>query len=187
MGEWLSEDWLHALVANFVRIVEFGAALVIFVGVAVGLVRFASEEFRGRGARSFQRIRLTVGRYLALGLELQLGADLLRTSVAPTWQQIGQLAAVAALRTALNYFLQREIAQEESRSEPGGTTPDGLAGSRVRGPPRGGAAAGEGTGPGGAGGPGGGDGAQRSEAAIGPTPPPARGASATHPRSDGDA
>lgn len=115
MGEWLSEESIHAFVAYLVRFVEIGAALVIFVGVVVGLLRFASEEVRGHGAWSFQPIRLTVGRFLALGLELQLGADLLRTAVSPTWQQIGQLAAIAAIRTALNFFLQREIAEEETR------------------------------------------------------------------------
>jgi uncharacterized membrane protein len=60
------------------------------------------------------RVRLSLGRWLALGLEFALGADILRTAVAPTWQEIGQLGAIAALRTALNFFLEREIAREEA-------------------------------------------------------------------------
>ena len=40
------------------------------------------------------------------------GADILRTAVEPSWDEIGRLAAIAAIRTALNYFLQREIAQD---------------------------------------------------------------------------
>ncbi len=43
------------------------------------------------------------------GLEFQLAADILRTAVAPSFEEIGQLAAVAAIRTALNYFLERDI------------------------------------------------------------------------------
>ena len=54
-------------------------------------------------------IRLELGRWLALALEFELGADILRTAVAPTWNEIGQLAAIVVLRTALNYFLQKEI------------------------------------------------------------------------------
>ncbi|MFC7735153.1 DUF1622 domain-containing protein [Roseomonas sp. GCM10028921] len=52
---------------------------------------------------------LRLGRWLALALEFELGADILRTAIAPTWSEIGQLAAIAAVRTALNFFLQREI------------------------------------------------------------------------------
>ncbi|MDK1349083.1 DUF1622 domain-containing protein [Streptomyces sp. 378] len=62
------------------------------------------------------RIRLTLGRFLPLGLEFQLAGDVLRTAVAPSFTEIGQLAAIAAIRTALNFFLGREIAQE--RAEP---------------------------------------------------------------------
>ena len=61
-------------------------------------------------------VRLKLGRWLALALEFELAADILRTAVAPTWSEIGQLAAIAALRTALNFFLQREIDSAERRS-----------------------------------------------------------------------
>jgi uncharacterized membrane protein len=54
-------------------------------------------------------IRLSLGRWLALALEFELAADILRTAVAPTWTEIGQLGAIIILRTALNYFLQNEI------------------------------------------------------------------------------
>lgn len=55
-----------------------------------------------------EAVRLKLGRWLAVALELELGADILRTAVAPTWNEIGQLAAIVVLRTALNFFLQRE-------------------------------------------------------------------------------
>lgn len=70
-------------------------------------------------------IRLHLGRWLAVALEFELGADILRTAVAPTWAEIGQLAAIAGVRTALNYFLQKEIDKAQARrsvqpSDPGG-------------------------------------------------------------------
>jgi uncharacterized membrane protein len=58
-----------------------------------------------------------LGRSLALSLEFLLGADILRTAVEPSWDEIGRLAAIAAIRTALNYFLQREIAQDARMSD----------------------------------------------------------------------
>lgn len=43
--------------------------------------------------------------------------DILRTAVAPTFTEIGQLAAIAAIRTALNYFLGKEIERERDEVE----------------------------------------------------------------------
>ena len=101
-------EWLRLLVETL-------GATVIGVGVMlaiVGLVRHATTQ-RGR---SFTPIRLAFARYLTLALELQLAADILSTSVAPTWDRIGKLAAIAIIRTALNYFLSREV-QEEKKEE----------------------------------------------------------------------
>jgi len=56
-----------------------------------------------------EEVRLRLGRWLAVALEFELAADILRTAVAPTWNEIGQLAAIVVLRTVLNYFLQEEI------------------------------------------------------------------------------
>ena len=71
-----------------------------------------------KGDRSFTPIRLSLARYLTLALELQLAADILSTSVAPTWDRIGKLAAIAVIRTALNYFLNQEMKEEAASVEP---------------------------------------------------------------------
>ena len=102
-------EWLRLLV-------EALGACVIAAGVViviVGLVRYALS----RGG-SFIPIRLAFARYLTLALELQLAADILSTSVAPTWDRIGKLAAIAVIRTALNYFLSRELKDETASAEP---------------------------------------------------------------------
>lgn len=109
----LGEHWLRAAVFLLVRIVEAGAALVIFVGALLGFGRFLGAMLQRRGAEGFVAVRLDLGRFLALGLEFQLASDLLRTAVAPSFQEIGKLAAVAAIRTALNFFLSREIKEEQ--------------------------------------------------------------------------
>lgn len=57
---------------------------------------------------------------LALGLEFQLASDVLTTAVAPTFVEIGKLAAIATIRTALNYFLAREIKSEREELERAG-------------------------------------------------------------------
>jgi uncharacterized membrane protein len=112
MSTILGEATLRTAVFILVRLVEAAGALVIFFGAASGFVRFLWAAIVHRNAASFTPVRLDVGRYLALGLEFQLASDLLRTAVAPSFAEIGKLAAVAAIRTALNFFLGREIREE---------------------------------------------------------------------------
>jgi len=115
----LSEDLLRGLVDVLVRLVEAAGALIIFVGAAIAFVRFLVAAARPRTEHEFTRVRLGLGRYLALGLEFQLASDILSTAVAPTFEEIGKLAAIAAIRTALNYFLGKEIERERAEVESG--------------------------------------------------------------------
>lgn len=108
----MSEAWLRQAVSFLVRLVEGGAAVVIFAGACVGFARFLWRSIVRRRADSFTPVRLDLGRFLALGLEFQLASDLLRTAVAPSFEEIGKLAAVATIRTGLNFFLGREIRRE---------------------------------------------------------------------------
>lgn len=112
-----SEDVLHAWVELLVRLVEAAGALIIFVGAAVAFVRFVHAAVQVGTEHRFTRIRLGLGRYLALGLEFQLASDILSTAVAPTFEEIGKLAAIATIRTALNYFLGKEIEKERAEVE----------------------------------------------------------------------
>jgi uncharacterized membrane protein len=60
--------------------------------------------------------------WIVLALEFALGADIARTAIAPTWDEIGQLAAIAAIRTGLNYFLERDIEEAQPSPETVATT-----------------------------------------------------------------
>ncbi len=97
--------------------VETLGALVIAVGVCMVVVALARNALHERST-SFTPIRLTFARYLTLALELQLAADILATSISPTWDRIGKLAAIAIIRTVLNYYLTKEIRDEQVRQEP---------------------------------------------------------------------
>lgn len=117
MNEFLSEEGLRDAVALAGRVVEAGGAMVIVCGVVLAFVRFVVTALRDQRAASFVPIRLDLGRFLALGLEFQLASDILRTAIGPTFREIGELAAIAAIRTALNFFLAREIREERAEIE----------------------------------------------------------------------
>ena len=106
------EDVLADVVGVLVTVVEACGAAVILIGAVWAFARFVQVGLRRRDTSAFVPVRLTLGRFLALGLDFPLASDVLRTVVAPSFTELGQLAAVAAIRTALNYFLSREIAEE---------------------------------------------------------------------------
>jgi uncharacterized membrane protein len=112
MEEVLSEDQLRTVVDALVRFVEAAGAAIVFTGAVLGFVRFVVAAVRSRDTDAFVPVRLDLARFLALGLEFQLASDILSTAIAPTFTEIGKLGAVAAIRTALNYFLGREIREQ---------------------------------------------------------------------------
>jgi len=98
--------------------VDIAGAAIIAAGVLTAFVAWIQGLIRSRDD-SFGEARLKLARYLALALEMQLGADILSTAVSPTWDQIGKLAAIAVIRTALNYFLRRELNEYGGHAAPG--------------------------------------------------------------------
>lgn len=64
----------------------------------------------------FSDVRLCFGSWLALALEFQLGSDIVSTTVSPNLNSLGKLAALAIIRTFLNYFLNKEL-EHQQKSE----------------------------------------------------------------------
>lgn len=102
------EGWLAWAVEWLRLCIESVGVLVIAVGFGLALVQLVRGMLGGQDS-SFAEVRLGFARYLVVALEFQLASDILSTAVAPTWERIGQLAAIAVIRTLLNYFLRLEI------------------------------------------------------------------------------
>jgi len=114
------EEYLVTAVGYLRLVVEAIGAAVIGFGVLATTYRYVLTLV---GIRDYtnNEIRLYLGRYLVLGLEFQLGADILSTAVAPTLDDVILLGAIATIRTALNFFLSQELARErrEETAVPG--------------------------------------------------------------------
>ncbi len=110
----MSEQGLTVAVRGIRLGLEVVGAAWIVVGAAYALVNLIVAHLRSLTI-SFTPIRLEFSRYLSLALEFQLASDILSTAIAPTWDEIGKLAATATIRTALNYFLSREIREYQKK------------------------------------------------------------------------
>jgi uncharacterized membrane protein len=114
---------VEQVIASVLRFVAPSLDALTGAAIAAGVVGALLRLVRsGRAARIdlIPEIRHHLGRWLAFALEFALAADILRSVVAPTWDDIGKLGAIAALRTLLNYFLEREMASGRAllRSRP---------------------------------------------------------------------
>ncbi len=102
---------------EFKETVEFvGKALdltgvaVIVGGILVATIIHARRLSRGDAREQYRQYRQGIGRAILLGLEILVGADIIRTvAVEPTFASAGVLAIIVAIRTFLSFSLEVEL------------------------------------------------------------------------------
>ena len=117
---------------TYAQYVSWGAETIAITSIAIGaleaVVGMGRAAFLGRADGIARRaVWLKFARWLVAGLTFQLAADIVSTTSAPTWQEIGRLAAIAAIRTFLSYFLDREVDSTRERQH---ATPEAPAAPR---------------------------------------------------------
>jgi uncharacterized membrane protein len=116
---------MEQLAKSITTIISHAAEIVAAMIIGAALVRIVFLYLSGSwqtkvfnktvGSKANpEKLRVGFGSAVAVALELMLGADVLATAVAPSWNDIGQLAAIAIIRTALNYFLGKELNEIKS-------------------------------------------------------------------------
>ncbi|MEQ9553451.1 MAG: DUF1622 domain-containing protein [Coleofasciculus sp. G3-WIS-01] len=104
------ETLVRSLNSIVVNICQLLALFVISIGIIKALFIFLKHNlFNFQSATAFQESRLQMGYSFSLGLGFLIGASILKTTIAPKWNDIGQLAAIIAIRTVLNYLLLQAI------------------------------------------------------------------------------
>jgi uncharacterized membrane protein len=99
------EDLLQRWTGYLALLVETISVVFIAIGSMEAVWMLLKRRREGRRKAVWVRF----GVWLILSLEFQLGADIIRTAISPTWMQIGQLSAIAAIRTFLNHFLEKDL------------------------------------------------------------------------------
>ncbi len=109
--------FLRDMLQVLIFLANLSGGLVVGVATVRGLIIYVVSLARtGGGATPQERIRLSLGRSLALALEFQLGADILGTALDPSIRDITTLGAIVVLRTVLNYFLGRELREADRQT-----------------------------------------------------------------------
>jgi uncharacterized membrane protein len=93
--------------------IELAGILVVTVGTLQALIPVGQWAFTRRSHAERHEVWLRYAHWLVAGLTFQMAADIVHTAVAPTWDELGRLAAIAVIRAFLTYFLERDIKEEQ--------------------------------------------------------------------------
>jgi uncharacterized membrane protein len=103
-----------ATIAHYLGLaIEAMALLVVTYGTIetfVSVVRMVTTRALKEERRA---VWIHFLRWMVAALTFQVAADIVHTSIAPTWDEVGRLAAIAAVRTMLSYFLERDLREAE--------------------------------------------------------------------------
>jgi uncharacterized membrane protein len=104
------EEWFDTITKIAIILINSMALLVVFTGTVEAFVSGILAILPPAPLDNrFQRVWVRYARWLVAGLTFQLAADIIETAIAPGWVDIGRLAAVALIRTFLNFFLERDM------------------------------------------------------------------------------
>lgn len=101
---------MHLVVDMLAKLLELAGAAIILGGVVIASIHFAIDGQATNWRDAYDRYRAGLGRGILLGLELLVGADIIATITAPlTFESVGLLGAIIAIRTFLSFSLETEI------------------------------------------------------------------------------
>jgi uncharacterized membrane protein len=103
------EGIIQTVVGYLIIGAEACGAFVLTVGVIRSCVGYAKSCVFHQATDRVPKLRISLGQSMVLALEFQVAADILKTSLSPTWEDMLLLTATIALRTILNYLLEREL------------------------------------------------------------------------------
>ena len=106
------KEWLTISTEYAVVVIDAMALVIIVVGTVEAFVNGLRAMLSSPSGHERRDVWLRYARWLVAGLTFQLAGDIIETAVAPTWQDIGRLAAIAVIRTFLNYFLDRDVSEQ---------------------------------------------------------------------------
>jgi len=120
-------EWLIFVSEYAILVIDAIALVVIVFGTLQAVVALVRGLFAPLDGPQRRDSWLQYGRWLIAGLTFQLAADIIETSITTDWEAIGRVAVIAVIRTFLNYFLERDLAemrerQAESKADRAGST-----------------------------------------------------------------
>jgi uncharacterized membrane protein len=109
------KEWFTIASENAITVIDALALVIIVFGALEAFIRVIRGTFSAVTGHERRDIWLRFARWLVAGLTFQLAADIIESSITTSWESVARLGAVAVIRTFLNYFLERDVAETRER------------------------------------------------------------------------
>ena len=104
---------MNALLGGFILVVDIVGIFILCVGLTKFLYRyvmFEGKRLRGLECALMMRdIRIEVGSYILLALEVMIISDIIHGSISHDIEDLYSLGLLVVMRTAISYFLGEEL------------------------------------------------------------------------------
>ena len=110
-------ELLETITTQSVIVIDLMALIFVLAGTVEVFFRGFRVMFSSSTGHERRDVWLRYARWLVAGLTFQLAADIIETSITPAWDDVGRLAAIAVIRTFLNFFLERDLAEVRERQD----------------------------------------------------------------------
>lgn len=109
------KEWLQFASENAIVFIDWLALIIVVIGSLEAFVTGLRVMLSSTSGHERRDIWLRYARWLVAGLTFQLAADVIETSITSGWDAVGRIAAIAVIRTFLNYFLERDLDEVRTR------------------------------------------------------------------------
>jgi uncharacterized membrane protein len=119
------KEWLTIATESAIIVIDLMALILIVIGTVEAFVSGLWVLALSRSGHARRDVWLRYARWLVAGLTFQLGADVIETAITTSWDAVARLAAIALIRTFLNFFLERDLSETrhlQHESEPAAMT-----------------------------------------------------------------
>ena len=116
-------EWLVFFTEHAITLIDALALIIILFATLEAFVSAMRIAFKAPDEHERRHVWLRYARWLVAALTFQLAADIIETSITTSWDVVGRIAAVAVIRTFLNYFLDRDLSEVRERQHPRAVDP----------------------------------------------------------------
>jgi uncharacterized membrane protein len=109
------KEWLTFATENAIIVIDGLALVIVVVATIEAFFGGLRIMFGGPPGHERRDVWLRYARWLVAALTFQLAADIIETSITTSWDAVGRIAAVAVIRTFLNFFLERDLEDTRKR------------------------------------------------------------------------
>ena len=109
------KEWLIFATENAIVVIDALALVLVVIATIEAFFGGLRAMLGSPSGHERRDVWLRYARWLVAALTFQLAADIIETSITTSWEAVGRIAVIAVIRTFLNYYLEKDIAEVRER------------------------------------------------------------------------